>query len=185
MAATHTAWLCTISATPKKGHLVLFALGDTQVPCGVTRPSKTTTSAQLGNTHEAHTVCAWGVPDGSTTDCPPLHSIQSLSYHGALERDNRTTTEHATNPPRMSSAVSPATNQARCSHGVRRAWYKTSRVHDWFCPSTCSGHLGQLRQPTVAQVLQRLWHPASATRPLSACATAMGGPWRWEGALGT
>ena len=73
MAATHTAWLCTISATPKKGHLVLFALGDTQVPCGVTRPSKTTTSAQLGNTHEAHTVCAWGVPNGSTTDS--LHSI--------------------------------------------------------------------------------------------------------------
>ena len=185
MAATHTAWLCTISATPKKGHLVLFALGDTQVPCGVTRPSNTTTSAQLGNTHEAHTVCARGVPDGSTTDCPPLHSIQSLSSHGALEWDNRTTTEHATNPPRMSSAVSPATNQARCSHGVRRAWYKTSTVHDWLTLSTCSGQLGQLRQPTVAQVLQRLWHPASATLPLSARATAMGGPWRWAGALGT
>ena len=83
MAATHTAWLCTISATPKKGHLVLFALGDTQVPCGVTRPSKTTTSAQLGNTHEAHTVCAWGVPDGSTTDCPPF---QSSPFHSVTQK---------------------------------------------------------------------------------------------------
>ena len=63
----------------------------------------------------------------------PFHSVTQRcihSYHGALDRDNRTTTEHTTNPPRMSSAVSPATNQARCSHGVRRAWYKINSVHD-------------------------------------------------------
>ena len=82
MAATHTAWLCTISATPKKGHLVLFALGDTQVPCGVTRPSKTTTSSQLGNTHEAHTQSVHGAfPTGRqliALQSIPFHSIQSL-----------------------------------------------------------------------------------------------------------
>ena len=182
-AAAAQAWLCTISARPKKGHFLRLALGDTQVPCGVTRPSNTTTSAQLGNTR-MHGGQLRGVPDGSTTGAFPM-GRQLIALHSsmcivALDRDSRKTTEHAANPPRMSSAVSPATNQARCSHGVRRAWYKTSRVHDWLTGSTCSGQLGQLRQPTVAQVLQRLWHPASATRPLSACATAMGGPWRWE-----
>ena len=52
-AAVAQAWLCTISAKPKKGHWVRLALGDTQVPCGVTRPSNRTTSARLGKTHGA------------------------------------------------------------------------------------------------------------------------------------
>ena len=175
-------WCCSPWATPRS---------HAESPGHRRRPPQHSWATRTRHTQSVH----GAFPTGRqliALHSSPVHSIQSLrkvrcihSYHGALDRDNRPTIERATNPPRMSSAVSPATNQARCSHGVRRAWYKTSRVHDWFCPSTCSGHLGQLRQPTVAQVLQRLWHPASATRPLSACATAMGGPWRWEGALGT
>ena len=42
----------------------------------------------------------------------------------------------------MSSAVLPATNQARCSHGVRRAWYRINSVHDLSSAGTPARSLG-------------------------------------------